>query len=277
MKIAIVISGDYRTFDMCRKTMAFIDDLDNDIYFSTWNKTNLKNSYLRIDYQEDITNEKIQNTINRDIRAITIGDPPQFSNWVPNGVNMIDRWYKGLQLVKQTEVCYDFIVLLRPDLFFNVNSPRGKLSIVSQQWYKHIFYCNTSPMPNSDAINLNDFIMVGSPDILNSIITQELIEDFTKDTLEIPAGRLNWHEWWYQRVSKQFEIQRIPHDLDFSVLGRPQPNVMNWELAKLYFQVWHQSQIVEHIDSGGMENATRNWHQDEINKAVADIRSRILT
>lgn len=274
MKIAIVLSGEYRTFSWCRHTMPFIDDLDNDIYVITWDKSVLKNTYLDIDITEDITLEKIKSDVARNITEIEICNSSEYINVFPNQLKMIHCWYKGLQLVKNSGKDYDFIYILRPDMFFNTTIERMKLNEAAEKWDKNIFYCDISPGAVEGRINLNDFMFLGSPNILNDLITENLEIDFCKDNSAV-NGTLNWHYWWFDLASAKYEIKRVPHEIDFSVLGRPRPNVMNWGLAKTYSDMWLNSQIAEHIQQGGVERAEKNWDRQIIEDALININSRI--
>ncbi len=276
MKVAIVISGEYRTFSMCRPTMSFVDDLDNDIYVTTWDKSVLKSPYLNIDINEDITLEKIKSDLGREAVSIEIEDLVKFTSIVETKINqrkMTHRWYNGLQLVNNSRIEYDFICILRPDMFFHTEIPRTKLSEAATNWNKDFFYCHSGPGSLPNTMNLNDFMIVGSPRVLNDIITEDLGIDYCRANDEV--GGLDWHQWWYKRVIENYKIERLPNDLDFSVLGRPQPNVVNWDLANMYSDMWLHSQIVEHIDEGGLTRALKNWKLELIDKALSDIKSRV--
>ncbi len=65
MKIAVLISGEYRTFPVCRKTMTFLDDPNVDVYVSTWDKSIIRNTRLKIHKEDDITADQIRNDLGR--------------------------------------------------------------------------------------------------------------------------------------------------------------------------------------------------------------------
>lgn len=273
MKIAIIISGEYRTFSLCRKTMAFLDDLDNDVYVTTWNFSSLKSDYLNIDIQQEITEELIKSDLNRDIIAIDIEDFNKFKGTAPTMLLMINRWCRGIELVAQSGKEYDYIFLTRPDMFFHTGMIRKKLKDAAVNWSKDIFYCSSSKGINND-VNLNDFMFLGSPKVLNAIVTHDLLNDYRNDNNR-EHGTINWHDWWYKRVIKNFKINNIPPELDMVTLGRPVPNVVTFELAEMYHKMWFNFQIAQHVDEGGIDRASRNWSREVIHKALSDLETRV--
>ena len=126
VKIAILIVGEYRTFAKCRKTMFFLDqkDIDKDIYISTWNVTNTINpislnntkfkNYTPV-YRE-VSKEEIINDI-RVPATISINTP------IKNGIPpIINGWNLGINLIKKSNIHYDYVLMYRPDTYFNNNN-----------------------------------------------------------------------------------------------------------------------------------------------------------
>jgi len=275
-KIAVIISGEYRTFTMCRTTMAFLDDLDNDIYVSTWDVSEMKSPLLQIDITEQITTDKINKDLNRSA-AIEIESLSEFKDKVNTIINirkMAHRWERGLKLVKESGVQYDFILIVRPDMFFDNNIFRRRLNEAATEWNKEVVYCDYGPGVGG-VINLNDFIILSTPEILYDIIDETLGVDYVRDCDAV--GGLNWHDWWYKRITnKGYHIERIPRDVSCYTLGRPIPTtVYNWQMALKYFDMWFNSQVVQHINHQGMEVAQKNWDQHLINTALREVNSRV--
>lgn len=62
-RIAVIISGEYRTFDICRKTMTFLDNENVGVYFSTWDRTVQSNKYLNYHIDETVTINRIKSAL----------------------------------------------------------------------------------------------------------------------------------------------------------------------------------------------------------------------
>lgn len=270
MKIAIIISGEYRTFPLCRKTMQFIDDLANDIFVSVWDKSIQQNTQLGVNITEEITVEKIKKDINRDIVSIEIENIDAVMNKIGTHNRqcwMCYRWVKGLELVKKTNIIYDYICILRPDLFFNTSVNRQPLIKAALNWNKNIFYCNSSPAAAPEEVNLNDFIFLASPDILFNLITEDIGNEYIK-ILGRELGGTNWHNWWFNKVKSMCDIERIPAELNTSILGRPVPNVLTWDLSEMYDKIWLYSQLIDHVNKHGMEKSIKFWDKTLLETAI---------
>ena len=59
-KMAVLINGEFREFDIAIKSWKFINEIDCDIYVSTWDKTIQINKKLNIHIEEDITEDNIK-------------------------------------------------------------------------------------------------------------------------------------------------------------------------------------------------------------------------
>jgi len=278
MKIAILISGEYRTFAICRQTMTFLDDLDNDVYFCTWNMYRTKNLYLNIEYNEVITEERIRIDLNRNAEKIIILDIDDFNSSASNPIiakigqrPMIKSWFTGLQLIKDSGKKYDYILVLRPDLFFNISTE--KLNQIAHNLKANTFYCGHSPNPYDNKINLNDWCFFTEPDILFNLIHENFGNDYVnKCFLE---GGVNFHTYFYDYVSNICNIDFLPPVLENFIICRPQPNIMTWELANLYYKTWLDSAILEKVDTMGIKAALKNWGHFEVKEALKRMAKKI--
>lgn len=116
MKIAILIAGEFREFEICIKSWTFKNWDNVDFYFSTWNISREINLKLGINLHEDVTIEKIQKHIKVVDYAI---DPTKLL--LKNTYYMLDRWKRGLKLIQDSNIFYDVIIIIRPDLYLNFN------------------------------------------------------------------------------------------------------------------------------------------------------------
>ena len=79
MKIAVIVYGMYREFDIAVKSWNFIDDSDFDFYFSTWSKSIQKCEPLGYDLNEDI-NTKFENN---NVIYVECNYHKLFKKWIP--------------------------------------------------------------------------------------------------------------------------------------------------------------------------------------------------
>jgi len=126
MKIAIIVYGMYREFDIAVKSWKFINDPAFDFYFSTWNKSIQKCQPLGYDLNEDIVPEMISKHIPNAVIDIVDENNVEFDfsglgNGLINSTKMIYHWKNGLKLIKESGKEYDLVVLMRPDSYMMLN------------------------------------------------------------------------------------------------------------------------------------------------------------
>ena len=75
MKTAVLVSGMCRQFDIAVKSWKFLNDLDCDVYFSTWKKSVQSSKVLNMHVEEDITENTILEHIpNAKIKIYDVND-----------------------------------------------------------------------------------------------------------------------------------------------------------------------------------------------------------
>jgi hypothetical protein len=104
MKIAVIVYGMYREFDIAVKSWKFIGDSDFDFYFSTWSKSIQKCEPLGYDLNEDVTSEMISKHIPNAVIDIVNEDNVEFDFnglglGLINSTKMIYHWKNGLKLI----------------------------------------------------------------------------------------------------------------------------------------------------------------------------------
>lgn len=117
-KVAVLVGGQYRHFDIAVKSWKSLIDYGCDFYFSTWDTTQLK-THLTPDYSEDriiVTENMITDYIpNANIRiSIESQEPPEVKG---NGLKMLAHWKKLVNMVRGKD--YDILIVTRSDIFFN--------------------------------------------------------------------------------------------------------------------------------------------------------------
>lgn len=190
MKIAVLISGEYRKFDVTRKTMPFLDRPEIDVYVSTWDKTIYANPKLNLRAEVDVTEEMIKRELGRTVTSIKI-DKHDLIKETRYNTKMIDRWLAGFKLIEDSGIKYDSVLVMRTDLFFNENFGVNLDRCISD-------YMDSIAFAWASSIDLKKL-----PDIIfmSSFKNIKLLFDSLKVKDWLAADQHDWHIWWYTYVS----------------------------------------------------------------------------
>ncbi len=107
---------------------------------------------------------------------------------------MIHRWVKGLELIQQSGVEYDYVFVVRPDLFFDPGHPIPPLAELLSNIDTNCLYAGWSDNCN-ETKRLNDVHFIATFDSLKKIINDET------STLWNNSAEDDWHIWWYSHVT----------------------------------------------------------------------------
>ena len=116
VKLAILICGEYRSFDLGYKTFNIFDKLNPDYYFSTWDKSHEKNQDLGIDIQQDINEENITKFL-PNVKISILNNQTYTEKGYTNTEKMYFHWKNALQMVLDSGEEYTHIFLTRPDIW----------------------------------------------------------------------------------------------------------------------------------------------------------------
>jgi len=245
MKIAVLIVGELRTFPYCRKTMSFLNQppstgIDIDVYFHTWEVTKLHNPPIGrhlnprpVRVARKVTEEEIKELLNR---PATIKVHPMLED--KDGFTVMRKgWMMGFEMIEQSGIDYDFVYVMRPDLFF-----RDKIS-----WFTGVGYeryqtgIGVLPImdPNSKPLLCADCDFFSTYENIKKLLAPDLLE------LDQKNGQL--HELWYDYIIKKgFHITTLP-------FVRPEPHIiarfpMNENSTEktvetIYWQLFHARPI----------------------------------
>jgi len=110
MRVALLVSGEFREFAIAHKFWPFLHWNDIDIYFSLWSTSSIVYTLDRTDVEPiDI---QLINSFKP--KACCIEDPrPDIDH---NALKMIHRLKEGFRLILSTGINYDVIMTIRPDL-----------------------------------------------------------------------------------------------------------------------------------------------------------------
>ena len=195
-KIAILISGEFRNFNITKKTIPILEDSRVSVFVSTWSNvdTTLFKNVI-------ISEEIIKSYFQKPPIQIIIDDYEKLNNKQFFPIPMINRWISGFKMIDDS---YDVVLIMRPDLFFNPDRPITFDDIVD---------CNDV----IKFINLLDSIKQGGnlPDLgfcAEYNVLKELLNNLDHDWMEwrnSTKGWKKWHFWWFDYVSKHMRSEKI--------------------------------------------------------------------
>ena len=166
--------------------MTFLDqkEVDVDVYISTWNQTNTLNpqrigsvgekNYTPV--YRPVTKEEIQQVIPN--CNITIQDSAIIADGRKDWKKMVTGWVLGLETVKQSLVNYDYMLLLRPDLFFNESA---QFDVDKFKNFQDSIGIHTG----EDITHVDDTCFFGSFENMQKIIDPQLLSNIYDEKLTI--------------------------------------------------------------------------------------------
>jgi hypothetical protein len=255
MKIAILISGEYRTFPICRKTMPFLDDERADVYVSTWDKSIVKNVQLNLDINNTITEDGVRKDLNRS--ATILIEPVECFVEKRYNSKMIHRWKTGFKMIVDSEIEYDYVLVTRPDLFFDIAHPSmfNLDSLIADDDWQFAWH-----LPNSKLQDCLFFLRLSS---MKKLFNRLDIANWECD------DEHDWHTWWTDFVDNK-NIIRLGGHAPFSFC---RPNVhLNMTFFEVYdsYIFWRDAQILHQIKLGNRDAVVRDWGIKEIEKIEAE-------
>jgi hypothetical protein len=194
MSIAVIVSGEYREFDFAHISWPFIKWPTVDFYFSTWSTTTEVNARLGIHIKEKVTINRIaKHGLN--IIAYTIDD---LKRNLTNQQKMIERWHKGLELLSNSNLTYDSVILIRPDLFLDFDEDLF-YEFVTNLEEDCIYVLGGAESTNS----VQDQLILGTPKAISKLTEIPYYKDLSHNT--------NIHWYLATHFSKMYnEVKSIP-------------------------------------------------------------------
>ena len=136
MKLAILICGEYREFESAHRSWDFLTKTDNDVFFSTWNRSAQENKGLDIYIDEVITEDKIKQFLPN--AFISIVDC-SVSDSLPNNTHRMHyHWKNALSMLKECNNTYTHVLIIRPDIFYQ--NHREEYDNYDQQIQPNVLY-----------------------------------------------------------------------------------------------------------------------------------------
>ena len=258
-KIAVLISGEYRKFDITRKTMTFLDDPAVDVYVSTWDKTIYSSPKINL-YKEYSVNEEI---IRRDLNRSAVIRIDSHRLFIEKKYNckMINRWLAGFELIKNSGIKYDNVIIIRPDLFFVKSAAPSDLRFLEKYNTGIAFVWATS----LERSKLGDILYTSSYQNISTLISQLTVDKWLND----PEN--DWHIWWYNFVRRIFPEIFNCIEFDYVTFCRYwTTNEHNFQDVVETQHDWRDLRLLHEIDLMGKQwmNDSQIWPVEVVNNAL---------
>lgn len=185
MKLAVFVCGMYREFDSAFKSWDFLNNIDSDVYFSTWDKSIQKNIRLGVVVDEEVTEERIKTHIPN---AFTFVQPEDNFIGLSNPQKLIHHWKSCLKMVKDSGNKYDLIMLTRPDNYKVISEPHQRLFKYNKPntiyGLEKIIFNNEEPFIQDIFFIANFDVMANLIETIPSTITA-IHQDLSKHILQL--------------------------------------------------------------------------------------------
>ncbi len=188
MKLAILVCGEYREFELAHRSWDFLTKTDNDVFFSTWDRSIQENKGLNVRIEESISEEKIKQFL-----------PNAFISIVDSGVNeslpnnthrMHYHWKNALSMLNNRD--YTHIILIRPDIFYQ--NHREEYTNYDRQIHSNVLYGGERiTLVGNNVFGVDDTFFLGTFDTMS-----EFIDDLPIET-EMHHGLAHYiiNKGWY--------------------------------------------------------------------------------
>jgi hypothetical protein len=201
MKIAVLIAGEYREFEIAHKFWPFLSWDDVDCYMATWDTNEFVSSDKSVDVIiETITPEKIQQHIklkdldvSKNSTESTVNSGPLLidrkkvaklmqKSIIGTGPLMIDRWKTAIKLMQKSLIQYDRVILIRPDIALDVTEDTFRNFITGDMkdgdLYGIISYSLGMPFPLAQINKMSDLMLIGTQPTLEKLLDIDDLLDY---------------------------------------------------------------------------------------------------
>jgi hypothetical protein len=163
MKLAVLVYGMYREFDIAVKSWDFLNHIDSDVYFSTWDKSVQKNNRLNITIDEEVSEERIKKHIPNAVTSVQSEDG--FMD-LTNPQKLIYHWKNCLKMVKESGKEYDLIMITRPDTYKVISEPHHRIFNYNKP---NTVYGLEKIKFNNDEPFIQDIFFIGNFNIMSNL------------------------------------------------------------------------------------------------------------
>lgn len=225
MNIAVLISGEYREFEIAYPSWSFDKCGKVDYFFSTWNTTSEVNDNLNINIHETVTIDRIQQFL--PITNYIISEP----NTMFNQQKMMNRWHEGLKLIQNSGKKYDVIVVIRPDLYTEFNESLRQFIYDIEP---NTIYCHCDFFKN-EVRNVMDQLFIGD----SKSIFKLLDIDYTSPDLK---DNTNIHDFLADCFNKLYtSVKLIPFERFYIVRSNNRGlTEYSYDIVKANSELWYE-------------------------------------
>ena len=242
MRIAVLIVGEYRTFPYCHKTMDFLyqppsTGIHVDVFFSTWSVTKTHNPLInklgpnKVTSTKEVTEQEIRKLLARPATVRVL--PPIPLREKDSFLAMRMGWLLGFELIEQSGVEYDYVYVMRPDLFFKEQYITLFTGVGYERYQNAIGVLPTTPKTCADC----DFF--STYDNIKKLLSPDILK------LDQANGHL--HELWYNYIiDKGFDFTTLPFTVaEPHCIGRfPMSDTSTWnEVQTNYWNLFNNRPI----------------------------------
>jgi len=193
-KIALLISGEFRNFNITKKTIPILEDSRVSVFVSTWSNVNTT-LFKNVAISEEI----IKSYFQKPPLKILIDDLEKLNNNQVFPIPMINRWISGFKMIDDT---YDVVLIMRTDLFFNPEQPMTIDNISNCAGVIKFFN-----LQQHNGETLPDEGFCAEYNTLKALLSS-LDEDWM-EWCNNTVGWRRWHYWWLEYVTKRIGLDKI--------------------------------------------------------------------
>jgi hypothetical protein len=243
--------------------MKFLDNPLVDIYISTWDQSEIKNELMNINSFSAVSTEEILADVGK--HAIIEVEP--VAGFVEQKYNskMIHRWKSGFNLIKTSGINYDYILCVRPDLFF-ADTPLNIFDNLSV-YDDGIGFAWASSL---DKNKMPDIAFISSFCIIEKLFNTLKISDW------VNSPESDWHSWWYHFTKS---VSNNPFNLDqlnYCTFGRFYINKdSNFAEAISIQHDWRDSVVINQVRLYGKTLVEQKiWNPEIVRNALTKLKSK---
>lgn len=191
-KIAVIVYGVYVEFCNAVKSWTFLNEVNSDVYFSTWNKSEKYSMKLNYHSSYDVTPEMIENCL--PYAQYQIHDEKNY-NFKLKIEKIKFHWKNCLEMIENSNKKYDIIMIMRPENYMGKIDGRKFLEFNKKD---RIYGLEKIKIKENNELFVQDIFFVGDFDVMKDLL------------LSFPDDEDRPHENFAKHVlSKNLDIENI--------------------------------------------------------------------
>ena len=226
MRLAILVCGEYREFEQAHRSWDFLTKTDNDVFFSTWDKSIQENKGLDIYIEEEITEDKIKKYLPNAFISIVDSD---VNASLPNNTHRMHyHWKNAFKVLEESGNNYTHIILIRPDNFYHNYTEDYNtfdIRIKPDRLYGNEKMCLTG----KNEYSIDDTFFLGTFDVIKKFITNLPMDTPMHQGL---AQYVLKNDWFIEDMNLSLAIIRANcrglENIDLNIVGQKRHE---WYLA----------------------------------------------